>query len=145
MRRTMLAALAITTATTALAACASTPNPSASPTATDFSSWFDGGGYQLALELGIDMRTLLGPKQEPADQLEVCKALGEHITAARRYGPIPDADKQLHWKQMLDHLDRASSECAKGADQPKVASDLEAAQRESNLLAQALNPSASPQ
>lgn len=121
------------------------PAAAPSPSESGFNAWFDGGGYKLALQLGTDLRTLRGPALAPNDELEVCQALSEHTTKAIAYGPIPDADKQLHWKQMLDYLDEASSECTRGDGQGDAHEslsaeiNLEAAQREAQLLGSVLN------
>lgn len=151
MRRTTLAALAIAATSTVLAACASAAHHTATPpvvsppaSASSFDGWFDGGGYKLALQLGTDIRTYLDSSNTP-DEAEVCRAMSEHTTKAIAYGPIPDADKQLHWKRMLDYLDEGSSECMQGAEQGDAHQSLQAAinvgaaQREARLLGSVLN------
>ncbi|MEU1630849.1 hypothetical protein ABZ746_37525 [Streptomyces sp. NPDC020096] len=56
-----------------------------------------------------------GQNQDSAQMSADCTTLAGDVTAAQRYGPIPDGTAQQHWSAALTDLGNGATDCTTAA------------------------------
>ncbi|SEM63554.1 hypothetical protein [Streptacidiphilus jiangxiensis] len=96
-------------------ATGSTGRPTTGSVRQQVSAWWYGGGEGRLGWIGTDLGDVNNDANtDPAKVGSDCTSLSTDVSAARSYGPVPDAQAQHHLSAVLDAYQQAATDCRTG-------------------------------
>ncbi|WP_328751532.1 hypothetical protein OHT57_39055 [Streptomyces sp. NBC_00285] len=90
-------------------------------------SWSDKGGQKHMTAIAKDVKTLIqvsDPIGSDPTAASQCSQVLDDVKAARDYGELPDKIAQDSWKESLDGVGKAASQCLRNVKAGKPATSL---------------------